>query len=428
MVPTRSTIASTAMRSTAFDAGRSGAWPMIALATDRGAPARKPTLALEFEPGAGWCVRARGLRANLVASLGGRLASLLRVCVAEAADDRDLPNVLGDHEVLSDGLRFIPRYPFEPGVPFRAVLDLRALEPPGLAEVQTLEFSLPKEEHGPDAEVSEVFPSGEVLPENLLRFYIRFSQPMQRGKAQANIEVLGPDGLPAPDVLYRAPVELWDPSMTCLTILLDPGRLKRGVGPNRALGSPLRSGERYTLAIAPGMVDVRGRQLREGFRKPFRVADAIREPIAFERWRIRVPREATHEPLELTFPNPLDWAQLWRGIAIASGSGQPIGGRIDIDRGETRWRFTPAAPWRAGAYDARVAAGLEDPCGNTLYGPFDGPFRSADDIALETAGRSIRFVVEAAWRPANAIGAEGPDFALWSAECGVIPRPPARAT
>jgi hypothetical protein len=368
---------------------------MIELETHRGTPARKPALAIEFDSDAGWRLVARGLGLNFNASLGRRLASLLRVRVAEAADDRDLPDVLGDHEVVGDSLRFVPRYPFEPSLPFRAVLDLRHLGRPDLAEVQTLEFSLPKEERGAGAEVCEVFPSGDVLPENLMRLYVRFSRPMQRGKAQANIELLGPDGLPAPDVLYRAPVELWDRSMTCLTILLDPGRLKRGVGPNRALGSPLRSGQRYTLAIAPGMVDMLGHPLREGFRKPFRVADAVREPIAFERWRIRIPREGTREPLELDFPGPLDWAQLWRGIAIVSERGEPISGRIDIDRGETRWRFTPDAPWRAGAYDARVSAGLEDACGNTLYAPFDGPLRSADEIALETADRSIPFVVRA---------------------------------
>ena len=312
-------------------------------------PARKPALAVEFEPGVGWRVTARGLNPDLAAPVGGRLKSLLRVRVAEAGDDQDLPNVLGDHEILSDGVRFIPRYPFEPGVRFRAFLDLRVLGRPGLAEVQTLEFSIPGEKGGVGAEVSEVFPSGDVLPENLLRLYVRFSRPMQRGKAEANIEVLGPDGRRAPDVLYRAPVELWDRSMTCLTILLDPGRLKRGVGPNRMLDPPLRPGEKYALAINQGMIDMDGCRLREGYRKSFRVSEAVREPIAFERWKVRVPAHGTREPLELNFPSPLDWAQLWRGIAIASGSGLPIGGRIDIDRSETRWRFAPDVPWRAGA-------------------------------------------------------------------------------
>jgi len=124
--------------------------------------------------------------------------------------------------------------------------------------------------------------------------------------------------------------------MTCLTILLDPGRLKRGVGPNRALGPPLRSGQRYTLAIAPDMIDMYGCPLRGGFCKSFCVSDAVRAPIARERWKIRVPAQGTLEPLDLKFQRPLDWAQLWRGITVVSGRGEPISGQIDIDLGETR--------------------------------------------------------------------------------------------
>jgi hypothetical protein len=359
----------------------------------------QPALTIESDPGgAGWCVRVRNLGPGFVASLGERADSLLRVKVAEAgqSDDEDLPDIAGDHEILRDGVRFVPHFPFESGVPLRAILDLRALEQPGFAEVRTLEFSFRRETTAEKTEVRQVFPSQGVLPENLLRLYVRFSNPMQRGRVADNIEVLGPDGRPAPDVLYRAPVELWDSSMTCLTVLLDPGRLKRGVGPNRVLGPPLKAGQRYALAIGPGMIDAYGRPLREGFTKSFSVSDAIREPIAIEKWKVRIPEIGGHQSLELVFPRPLDWAQLWRGITVASEGGQPISGRTGIDLDETRWRFTPDARWQAGTYSIRVSAGLEDVCGNTPYGPFDGPFRSAGEIAIETAIRSIPFVVKAA--------------------------------
>jgi hypothetical protein len=360
--------------------------------------ANPPALAIEPDlrcPGSA-CVSARNLRPDLVASLGGRAQSVLRVKVAEAGapDDEDLPDIFGHHETLDDGLRFIPHFPFGPGVRFRAILDLRALGEPGLAELVTLDFSFPKETGVAETEVRQVFPSSDVLPENLLRLYVCFSNPMQRGRAEANIKILDPDGMPATDVLYRAPVELWDRSMTCLTILLDPGRLKRGVGPNRMLGPPLRAGQRYTLAVGAGMVDMYGRSLREGFNKSFNVSEAVREPIAIEQWKILPPAIDTHEPLDLTFPRPLDWAQLWHGITVASESGQAVSGRIDIEPGETRWRFTPELSWEAGTYRVRVSPGLEDVCGNTSYGPFDGPFRSADDVAREAAVRSILFAAK----------------------------------
>src|SRR6516162_9346773 len=114
------------------------------------------------------------------------------------------------------------------GVPFCAILDLCELRQPGLTDVKTLAFSSPEETATSETKVSHVYPWNDVLPENLLRFYVRFSNPMRRGRAEENIEILGPNGRSAPDVLYRAPVELWDSSMTCLTVLLDPARLKRG--------------------------------------------------------------------------------------------------------------------------------------------------------------------------------------------------------
>jgi hypothetical protein len=360
--------------------------------------ATEPALAIEFDPGGlGWCVRARNLAPDLVASLGGRAGSLLRVSIAEAGPpDDDLPDISGDYHILSDGVRFIPHIAFDSGIRFRAILNLGALGRPGLTEVRTREFSFPRETGGMETRVGCVFPSSDVLPENLLRFYVRFSNPMHRGRAPENIDILRPDGRSAPDVLYRAPVELWDSSMTCLTILLDPGRLKRGVGPNRELGPPLQAGERYTLAIGRGMIDMYSRPLYQSFSKAFSVSEAIREPIAIEAWKIAPPTMGSNEPLALRFPSPLDWAQLWHGISVASDAGEPIAGRIGIDSGETRWRFTPDEPWQAGTYSVRVAQDLEDICGNTPYGLFDGPFRPVDEVAWQTPTRLIPFVVNAA--------------------------------
>jgi hypothetical protein len=362
-----------------------------------------PALAVELRPGgAGWCVRADNLGLSMMAPLGRRVESLFRVTVAEPGasddDDGDVPYISGDHEILGDGVRFIPHLPFEKGVPFRAILDLRELRQPGLTDVKTLAFSFPEETATSETEVSHVYPSNDVLPENLLRFYVRFSNPMRRGQAQENIEILGPYGTPAPDVLYRAPVELWDGTMTCLTVLLDPGRLKRGVGPNRMLGPPLRTGQRYTLAVGAGMIDAYGRPFRDGFNKSFSVSEPVRRHIAIEEWKIRPPAMDSRESLQLTFPRPLDWAQLWRGITVVSESGHTIGGHIDIDPGETRWRFTPDAPWQGGLYSVRVVPGLEDICGNTLYGPFDAALRSTGEMGPETAVNSISFEVKVSWR------------------------------
>jgi hypothetical protein len=339
------------------------------------------------------------LDSELVASVerymqgGGLLQSVLQVTVIQTGvpTGDNLPDVFGRYQVLEDAIRFIPHFAFEPGLSYRASFDPRPFRRPELSEVLTLEFSLPKERVALPAEVERIFPSSDHLPENLLRFYVCFSNSMQRGRVEAEVSVLDPDGEPAPDVLYRAPVELWDKSMKCLTILLDPGRLKRGVGPNRELGPPLKVGQEYTLAIGSGMTDLSGHRLRKTFYKRFRVTEAIRGHIAVDRWEIAPPVTGSRAPLVLAFPWPLDWALLSHTITIVSADEQSIEGRSVIDRGERRWSFTPALPWIAGSYHIRVASTLEDACGNSVIAAFDRPLRPGSDLAYEVAKRSIFF-------------------------------------
>jgi len=114
---------------------------------------------------------------------------------------------------------------------------------------------------------------------------------MQRGRALDQISLIDSRGQPVADALYRAPVELWDRTMQHLTVLLDPGRLKRWVGPNVVLGPPLKVGQKYSLEIGSGMLDLHGRPLRERFRKHFLVGNAVRERISVEHWKILPPRD-----------------------------------------------------------------------------------------------------------------------------------------
>ena len=181
--------------------------------------------------------------------------------------------------------------------------------------------------------------------------------------------------------------------MRRLTILLDPGRLKRWVGPNRELGPPLKAGQRYTLAIGSGMVDLSGRSLRQSFYKPFLVTEAVREPITIAHWKILPPATKSRQSLAIKFPKPLDWALLRQAITITPEGGRRILGRIAIDQDERQWSFTPTSPWVAGSYFVRVASGLEDVCGNGLLAAFDRPLRSGSDLAIETANCSIPFHV-----------------------------------
>jgi hypothetical protein len=361
----------------------------------------QPGLRLEYDGDriAAACVGVHNLDPDLVSRLdesrrtGPLLRSVLRVSVIEPEMNGcgERPDVLGRHQILDTGVRFIPRFPFEPGVRYRASFDPRPLGYAGLADALMLEFSLPNPVNVEPTSVTAVFPSADVLPENLLRFYVCFSRPMRRGRAEAQITLLGPDGRPVPDALYRPPVELWDRSMRCLTVLLDPGRLKRRVGPNRQLGPPLKAGTHYALAIGSEMLDSAGRSLCQSFFKPFVAAEAVREAIALARWKVRLPAPKSCQPLKILFPGPLDWALLWHSITVVPDGGAQIRGRISIDLSERQWNIAPSSPWAAGGYSIRVASDLEDACGNSVFAPFDRRLRPGRDLAVETGNCSIPF-------------------------------------
>ena len=125
-------------------------------------------------------VNVRNIDPDLMVSLGRHLQagglpqSILRVNVVRtgAPIGDDLPDVFGRYHVLEDGVRFIPHFPFEPGLSYRAGFDPRPLCRPGLSDPLTLEFSLPRERSAGSAEAKHIFPSSDRLPENLLRFYV----------------------------------------------------------------------------------------------------------------------------------------------------------------------------------------------------------------------------------------------------------------
>ncbi len=314
---------------------------------------------------------------------GGDPGSLLRVSVVQPGRPgaATLPPVAGRCLVTEAGLRFTPHFSFAQGVRYRAVFDPHPLGEPAWTGELGLDFCRPLPHDGHPA-VERIYPSAGLLPENLLRFHVCFSRPMQRGRAGTEIALLGPDGRAVADALYRAPVELWDPGMRRLTVLLDPGRLKRGVGPNRALGPPLRAGETYALAIGAGMACSSGRSLLAPALKRFSAAAPVREPIAAAGWDFLPPAAGSREPLLLTATRPLDWASLRGAVALAA-QGRAVDGRVDPAEHEMGLAFTPARPWNPVLHAVTVDPELEDVCGNRVDVAFDRPLGAGGGLRPE---------------------------------------------
>src|SRR5262245_11423750 len=212
------------------------------------------------------------------------------------AGEGDVPPLLGVYTVENGRLTFRPRFPPAPGLRSRAVF--RAAGKPAMETV----FESPKLDLVPSTRVEYVYPSTDLLPDNQLKFYLHFSAPMRRGEAWQHIHLLDQKGSPVELPFLEVDQELWDREYKRLTVLFDPGRIKRGLLPRAEVGPAMEEGKRYTLVIDRDWLDARGAPLVQEFRKPFQVGPADRTPPDTPQWRLNEPRAGTSDALVVTFP------------------------------------------------------------------------------------------------------------------------------
>ena len=287
--------------------------------------------------------------------------------------------IVGKYRVDGATLRFVPRYPFAPGAAhlarFQSGAGNRAI---------TLGFRTepPRDIDQAPTTVVSLWPTGRDIPENTLKLYLSFSRPMGRGAAYRHVAVLDEAGLKVDRPFLEIGEELWDPGMTRLTLLFDPGRIKRGLKPREEEGPILEEGKAYTVEVARDWPDATGRPLAAGFRKSYRVGP----PDGFQpdpmRWRVGTIRIGSREPIEVAFPDPLDRAMLARSIGVVAGRERgAVPGRVEIGPEERSYRFIPESPWPEGPILLEVNPELEDLAGNSVARPFE-----VDVVGPGTAG------------------------------------------
>jgi hypothetical protein len=308
----------------------------------------------------------------------------------------DQPPLLGRYEVVGNSVSFTPRFSLDPGIALRARLNLRILG--GSCEVVS-EFQTDaalRKAPGPEpialSAVRQVSPTGNFLPENLLRFYIQFSQAMSRGEACRHIRLLDALGAPVKDPFLELDEELWSPDGKRFTLLFDPGRIKRGLKPREEIGPVLQEGRSYTLVIDRRWPDAAGHLLAREYRKSFRVGPPDMTPPDPGTWRLSRPRGACLDPLEVRFPEPLDHALVMRLISVVEPSGEHVEGAAELTEDQTLWRFVPASFWKTGAtYRLVVGTELEDLAGNAIGRPFEVDLAGPITSRVEAATFSLPF-------------------------------------
>lgn len=286
---------------------------------------------------------------------------------------------------MGDALRFTPRFPFPRG---RSYVLVRTADGAGSGDLRWTEvarLSRPAAETVPSATVVEIHPTTADVPENLLRLSVTFSAGMDEGSAAGRVHLEDDSGRPVAHALLPMPPELWDRTRRRLTLLLEPGRLKRGLVPNVELGAPLARTTSVALVVDAGVRDAAGTGLVAGARRRYRVGPAVRLRVDPERWQVRWPAAGSQDPLVVDFERPLDHVLALRCLRLTSAGGAAVPGRVSLDDKQVRWCFTPLAPWPAGPWQLHVDPTLEDLAGNSVQRVFDRDLARTQDDPLDAA-------------------------------------------
>lgn len=231
-------------------------------------------------------------------------------------------------------------------------------------------FILSCAENAKGPAVKMIYPSAKEVPENLLRMYVQFSQPMKTIGNLERIKLLDEKGKEVKNVFFNNVHELWNNDQTQLTLLLDPARVKTGLKVNESVGRALVPGHNYTLVIE-GLENVYHEKMQTPFEKKISVRKADLTIPETKKWRMHIPAGESKEALEIHFQDMLDYHSLQRRLVVIDLDNQPIKGRVSIKENETVWNFIPHNDWNRGSYLLHVNYRLEDPAGNNLNGLFD---------------------------------------------------------
>jgi hypothetical protein len=302
------------------------------------------------------------LRGLTAAELGRSLA----VVPTSLADRPGLAPMAGSFEFDGEAVCFVPRFPFVVATSYSVahggrVWTLARPARPGLSTT----------------EVVSIHPSAGDVPLNLLKIYVQFSAPMSEGEAAGAVNVRRADtGEVLDGTFLPMDPELWDRHRRRLTLLLDPGRIKRGLAPHEEAGYPLAEGIPVVVEVDAGFRDAFGRPLVAGAQRRYQVGAALRSPVDPAQWCCEAPSAGSNGPLTIRFDRPLDRALLEHCLVVSG-----VDGECSVGPGERSWQFVPSRPWRPGRHTVTVDPRLEDLAGNSLVRVFDRDLTEPEHVS-----------------------------------------------
>lgn len=294
--------------------------------------------------------------------------------------------ILGDWQVSGASYTFIPLLPLTKGESYEIWCGSDVLHSFTIA----LEDSNKK-----PTQLLAIYPTLDSVPENLLKMYFVFSNPMQEtGNALNYIEVRDNQTNEKLSVFLELESELWNKDHTVLTLWLDPGRIKTDLSPNLERGLPIQNGHRYKIKISENWKDANNRILEKPYNKTLIVNDRDNKKPDISKWGISPPKKHTLKPLVVDFNEAIDYFLGTECFSVINTEKNIINGRFELIDKEHKLLFYPDSQWVKGKYSISVETRLEDLAGNNLNYVFDTDLKKDKPIHNSVKYNNITFLVE----------------------------------
>ncbi len=202
-----------------------------------------------------------------------------------------------------------------------------------------------------------ISPQAKILPANTLRFYVHFPRPGEAHFDRDNLRLLDEEERVVRDPFLVFSQELWSVDGCRLTVLMEPGRIKRGMGADPSHEAAFVVGRTYSLVITA---------LGQTARHTFRVSDPVLGAVDETHWRLDPPTAGSLDPTVVHFDRVMDAALCADEIRVLAPSGEAVRTRLELAPDGATARLIPSRPWRAGEHRLFVSDRLEDVCGNRL--------------------------------------------------------------
>lgn len=293
--------------------------------------------------------------------------------------------VLGDFSSNGNERVFTPTIPFTNGQHYIINHNEKLL----------VEFTVKTFQPKEVPKLKAIYPSTDTVPQNLLKMYFVFSEPMQEvGNSLDFISITDNYTGKRNSVFLELPSELWNKEHTRLTLWLDPGRIKTDLIPNKKEGLPLKEGRNYTLRIAENLKSAKGVKLNQSYSKDFFVSTSDRQKPDSFTWQISPPKKDSKGVLEIKFNEPMDGVLAKEVISITDNSGKTIRGRYELVDHERQLNFYPETLWYSTTYEITVRSLLEDLAGNNLNHLFDSDVENNSKKEAFTKTKKINFSIK----------------------------------